>query len=112
MEKEKIKVLFSDDGFVNQLLSKETPEEIQLLLEEQDIFISIKGIVDFKEQIKHKLEQISEGNLEFELTEEELEHIAGGVFPTMTTIPVMIAAMFSDAPADIGEMVQAAKERW
>ena len=73
MEKEKIKKLFSDDGFINQLLSKETPEEVQLLLEEQDVFISIKEIIDFKEQIKHKLVQISDGNTEFELTEEEMK---------------------------------------
>ena len=112
MEKEKIKKLFSDDGFVNQLLSKETPEEVQMLLGEQDIFISIKEIVDFKEQIKHKVEKISNGNTEFELTEEELEHIAGGVFPAMTTIPVIIAAMFPDAPTAIGEMAQSATERW
>ena len=72
MEKEKIKKLFSDDGFINQLLSKETPEEVQLLLEEQDVFISIKEIIDFKEQIKHKLVQISDGNTEFELTEEDV----------------------------------------
>ena len=112
MEKEKIKKLFSDDGFINQLLSKETPEEVQLLLEEQDVFISIKEIIDFKEQIKHKLAQITEDNTEFELTEEEMEHIAGGVFPTMTIVPVMIAAMFSDAPVAIGEKVQNVRERW
>ena len=112
MEKEKIKKLFSDDGFINQLLSKETPEEVQLLLEEQDVFISIKEIIDFKEQIKHKLVQISDGNTEFELTEEEMEHIAGGVFPTMTIVPVLIAAMFSDAPVAIGEKVQNVRERW
>ena len=112
MSKDKIKALFSDDVFVKKLLSRETPEEVQLLLEEQKIFISIEEILNFKEQVKQKLSQISDGSTEFELTEEELEHIAGGVFPEMTIVPMVIAAMFYDSQALIGSMEQNSKERW
>ena len=51
MEKEKIKKLFSDDGFINQLLSKETPEEVQEILEKKDIELSIEEIVNLREML-------------------------------------------------------------
>ena len=112
MSKDKIKALFSNDEFVKKLLSRETPEDVQGLLEEQGILISIEEIISFKEQVKEKLSKISDDSTEFELTEEELEHIAGGVFPEMTIVPMVIAAMFYDSQALIGSMEQNSKERW
>ena len=41
MNEAKIKEVFSDEAFVKELLEKETPEEVQEILEKKDIELSI-----------------------------------------------------------------------
>ena len=82
MNEERIKEVFSDEAFVKELLSRETPEEAQELLAEKDIDVSIEELVKLKDLIIAKL-QAAESGESAELTEEELENVAGGVIPTL-----------------------------
>ena len=82
MNEERIKEVFSDEAFVKELFSKETPEEAQALLAEKDIDVSIEELVKLKDLIIAKL-QAAESGESAELTEEELEDVAGGVIPTL-----------------------------
>ena len=75
MNEERIKEVFSDEAFVKELLSKETPEEVQELLEDKDIEMSIGEIEKAKEMILKKLE---DPDAELELSDEDLEDVAGG----------------------------------
>ena len=78
MNEERIKEVFSDEEFVRELFSKETPEEAQALLVEKDIDVTIEEIVKLGEFVAKKLQQIENGE-SAELTEEELTDISGGV---------------------------------
>ena len=82
MNEERIKEVFSDEAFVKELFSRETPEEAQELLAEKDIDVSIEELVKLKDLIIAKL-QAAESGESAELTEEELEDVAGGVIPTL-----------------------------
>ena len=73
MNEERIKEVFSDEAFVKELFSKETPEEVQAMLEDKDIELSIDEIVKLKELLEKKVE-----NPDAELSDEDLEDVAGG----------------------------------
>ena len=73
MNEERIKAVFSDEAFVKELLSKETPEEVQAMLEDKDIEVSIAEIVKLRELLEKKAE-----NPDAELSDEDLEDVAGG----------------------------------
>ena len=75
MNEEKIKEVFSDEAFVKELFSKETPEEVQAMLEDKDIELSIDEIVKLKELLEKKVE-----NPDAELSDEDLEDVAGGCY--------------------------------
>ena len=77
MNEERIKKVFSDEEFVKELFSKESPEEAQALLAEKDIDMSIEDLVKLKDFIVAKLQAVESGESE-ELTEEDLADIAGG----------------------------------
>ena len=49
MNENRIKELFSRESFVNQLLGKETPEEVQALLAEKDISVGISDVIQARE---------------------------------------------------------------
>ena len=88
MNEERIKEVFSDEEFVKELFSKETPEEAKALLEEKDIDISIEELVKLKDIIIAKLQAIENGE-SAELTEADLENIAGGTFGISVVIAIV-----------------------
>ena len=90
MNEERIKEVFSDEEFVKELLSRETPEEAKALLEEKDIDFSVEDLVKFKDIIAAKL-QAAENGEAAELTEEELEDVAGGYLGIATIVIMSIA---------------------
>jgi len=90
MNEERIKEIFADEEFVKELFSKETPEEAQALLAEKDINLSVEEIVKLKDIITAKL-QAAENSESAELTEEELEDVAGGYLGIATIVIVSIA---------------------
>ena len=55
MNEERIKEVFSDEEFVKELFSKETPEEAQALLEEKDIDFSVEDIIKLREILLAKI---------------------------------------------------------
>ena len=73
MNEERIKEVFSDEAFVKELVSKETPEEVQALLEDKDIEMSVAEIVKLREMVIKKME-----NPDAELSDEDLEDVSGG----------------------------------
>ena len=90
MNEERIKEVFADEEFVKELFSKETPEEAQALLAEKDIDFSVEELVKLKDIITAKL-QAAENGEAAELTEEELEDVAGGYLPVAAIVIVSIA---------------------
>ena len=76
MNEERIKEVFSDEAFVKELLSKETPEEVQAMLEDKDIEVSIAEIVKLREMIIKKAEN---PDADVELGDDDLEEVSGGI---------------------------------
>ena len=95
MNEERIKEVFSDEEFVKELFSKETPEEAKALLEEKDIDFSVEDLIKLREILVAKLQK-SEGSEEVELGEDELEDVSGGMltFIIAVIIPVVVNAAF------------------
>ncbi len=100
MNEERIKVLFSDEAFVKELMALETPEEVQALLAENEIDLSV-------EEIKQLNEFLSEHAGE-ELTEEDLENVAGG-FLDCALLAIALAAVVCGVIVGIE---QARRRRW
>ena len=65
-----------------------TPEEAQALLAEKDIDVSIEELVELKDIIIAKL-QATENDETVELTEADLENIAGGTFGISVVIAIV-----------------------
>ena len=85
MSEERIKEIFSDEEFVKELFGKETPEEAQALLAEKDIDLSVEELVKLKDIIAKKLRAAEDGK-STELTEADLENVAGGSGPAIAAI--------------------------
>ncbi len=97
MNEERIKEVFSDEEFVKELFSKETPEEAQALLAEKEIDMSIDELVKLKDIVAAKL-QAAENGESTELTEEDLADVAGGVavlFAIMGLVVVGVGMMMA-----------------
>ena len=89
MNTERIKEVFSDEEFVKSLFELETPEEVQAALEEKEIEMTIEEIGqvrdlliryqegEFTEEELKALELV-QNNEDGELSDEELENVAGG----------------------------------
>ena len=88
MNEERIKEIFADEEFVKELFSKETPEEAQALLAEKDIDVSIEELVKLKDIIVAKLQAVKNGE-SAELTEADLEDVAGGTFGISVVIAIV-----------------------
>lgn len=75
MNEERIREVFSDELFVKQLLEQEEPEQVQALLAEKDIDITVENI----ENVKTRIEQYINGELDLDqLSDEDLEDVSGG----------------------------------
>ena len=97
MNEERIKEVFSDEEFVKELFSKETPEEAQALLAEKEIGMSIDELVKLKDLVAAKL-QAAENGESTEITEEDLADVAGGVavlFAIMGLVVVGVGVMMA-----------------
>ena len=97
MNEERIKEVFSDEEFVKELFSKETPEEAQALLAEKEIDMSIDELVKLKDLVAAKL-QAAENGESTELTEEDLADVAGGtavLFALMGLVVVGVGVMMA-----------------
>ena len=93
MTEERIKEVFANEEFVKELFSKETPEEVQVLLAEKDIDLTVAEIVKLGEIVAKKLQQTENGE-PAELTEEELADVAGGVLPVLFAVAAVMGAAY------------------
>ena len=90
MNEERIKEVFSDEAFVKELLSKETPEEVQAMLEDKDIEVSIAEIVKLREMIIKKAEN---PDADVELGDDDLEEVSGGIVIDVIFVVAVAAVM-------------------
>ena len=92
MDKERIKEIFSDKEFVTELISLETPTDIQALLKTKGIDLELDQVRKMGEIINKQLNAVAieEG----EISEEDLEDVSGGwfaiVMPIITTVATCI----------------------
>lgn len=107
MNEERIKEVFSDEEFVKELFSRETPEEAKALLKEKDIDVSVEDLIKLREILVAKLQK-SEGSEEVELGEDELEDVSGG---TLTFIIAVIISVVVNA-AFVGYAFKKSGTRW
>lgn len=114
MNEERIKEVFSDEAFVKELLSKETPEEVQAMLAEKDIDLTIDEIVKLRELIIKKLQKAQSG--EEELGDEDLEDVAGGsglaVLVAGTLSLLIVPALFAGLMYGASEVNERTRGRW
>jgi lactobin A/cerein 7B family class IIb bacteriocin len=95
MNEERIKEVFSDKAFVEELISTHEPEKIQALLESKDIEMSIAEIEKFKDAVMKKMEN---PDAALELSDEDLEDVAGGCL--WIAIPIAIGILAGICVAD------------
>ena len=92
MDKERIKEIFSDEEFVVELLGLENPEDAQALLKTKGIDLELDQVRKMGEIINKQLNAVT--TEEGEISEEELEDVAGGwfaiVMPIITTVATCI----------------------
>lgn len=68
---EKLNALLEDEAFLNKMLNAENPEQVSALFAENGITMSAKEV----EILRSRLENAEGG----ELSEDQLENVAGGV---------------------------------
>ena len=73
MNEEKMKEVFSDEEFVKEFFSKETPEEAQAMLAEKDIEVSVEDLIKLNEILEKKAQNAEASE---ELTDDDLENVA------------------------------------
>lgn len=87
--KELISDLFKDDAFVKELLSKESAEEAQALLESRGAQVSLEDV----KELGSVLEKAAKGEIDLEaadgeLSEEALSNVAGGELSILAAIAI------------------------
>lgn len=74
--RERLEEVLADETFANELTQMENAEDVQAALEEKGIDLSIREILEVRDTM-NKLQE--KGVSPDELTEEELEEVAGGI---------------------------------
>lgn len=82
-----IQAVFQDETFVKGLFELETPEEVQAALRGRDVEVSVDEIRQVRELLVKRMEKGEE------LTDEELEGVAGGVICIAGGTLLLLAAM-------------------
>ncbi|MEN1761409.1 MULTISPECIES: Nif11-like leader peptide family RiPP precursor [Anoxynatronum] len=80
--------LEADEQLVEKLMQQETPEEVQALLKENGVDLTIEEINTVREALLKAMERSEEG----ELSEEDLEEVTGGVFLISMILAIACAA--------------------
>ena len=83
MNEQQIKEIFSDESFVNSILEMETPQDVQKALSEKGLDLSLEEINTIQNTL------INNDN-EGELSEDDLENVAGGVAVTTVICGLII----------------------
>lgn len=110
MNEAKIKEVFSDEAFVKELFTKETPEEVQALLETKGIELSIDEIVKVREILAKKVALAQSGE-EYELSDQDLEDVAGGIIDPLSIL-VATVCIVNVVMIGVGITHNATRGRW
>lgn len=78
MDEKLAKEVFSDKEFVKSLLLMETAEEVQAALKEKGVDLTVEDILQIREMCGRADAE--------ELSEEELENVAGGICPAVIVL--------------------------
>ena len=89
MNEERIKEIFSDKEFVTELISLETPTDIQALLKTKDIDLDIDQIEKAKALVAKKLALAEAGE---ELSDDDLDEVSGGI-AVLTVVSAVISVI-------------------
>ena len=76
MNEKRLQKVLSDEGFAEDLLELETPEQVQAAFREKGIEISIEQIISLRSALIKELEKAEANNAE--LSVEDLDDVAGG----------------------------------
>ena len=76
----------AEEQLVEKLLQQETPEEVQVLLKENGVDLTMEEIVEAREVLIKALERAEEG----ELSEEDLEEVTGGALFIATWVAIAV----------------------
>lgn len=107
--KESVGLLFKkmneDKAFAERILSQTEMEKVLEVAQEEGIALTLEDIDDANAIIAKALEKQNEG----ELSEEELENVAGGIFDWVfvisASLTLLAAAMSGAATASVGATV-------
>jgi lactobin A/cerein 7B family class IIb bacteriocin len=105
MNEEQIKEIFSDKEFVESILALETPEEVQAVLKEKNLDLSITQI----EKVQRMLSEAVDENKE--LTDEDLESVSGGLGFLIAMIVTAITVV-TLAAVDTNDSLRRRGRRW
>jgi len=89
MNEERIKEIFSDREFVTELISLETPTDIQALLKTKGIDLDIDQIEKAKALVAKKLALADAGE---ELNDDDLDEVSGGI-AVLTVVSAVISVI-------------------
>ena len=89
MNEERIKEIFSDKEFVTELISLETPTDIQALLKTKGIDLDIDQIEKAKALVAKKLALADAGE---ELNDDDLDEVSGGI-AVLTVVSAVISVI-------------------
>lgn len=100
----KVKELFADKEFVEKILELESAEEVQAALKEKGLELTVEEINQIKEQL------IKSGESGEEVSDEELEQVAGGVVGTV--IACTAIGIIGAGGAVVTVINQVIRNRW
>lgn len=98
----------ADKGLGEKLFSLENPEDVQSLLQEQGLVFSLEEIG----MLKKALVKVLDKGGTSELSDEELEDVAGGFVLTATALIGIIGAIAGAITAAGAVTDQAVRSRW
>ena len=106
MNEQQIKEIFSDESFVNSILEMETPQDVQKALSEKGLDLSLEEINTIQNTL------INNDN-EGELSEDDLENVAGGVAITTVICGLIIGAATASGTFQLGKAIHNwTRRRW
>lgn len=96
----------ADKSLAEKLLSQENPQDVQSLLKEQGLDFSIEEI----DMLRTALVKALEKNTGDELSDEDLENVAGGI--AITAVVALIGAIAGAVSVAGAVTDQAVRSRW
>ena len=109
MKQEGIKELFSDKAFIEELLNKETAEEVQKIFAAKDIDVTIEEVNQFRDALRN----VALAGSDEVMSDDDLDHVAGGTGTSNDLLGAYQDAYAGTNAAKNNEAIQSAvKVRW